>query len=117
MLKGICRGCQKSFQWEEPANVIHRFQLYCVGCPHCKTFHGVQDSAIVLYIEANPVPEEVMYTVWRIEDGKHIECLSGEGVTLQFASDNVQSGNEMAKTKPFSNIQTYYMKPVLDGLA
>lgn len=109
MLKGNCPNCNQLMQWEAPQP--DWYTLYVVQCPDCCAQHAIEDDEMVPYVVAKKPPTEVMYHVFYIEDGKSKPACDGEEVSYEYAKSTIEAGHRL-------NPQlTYYMKPVLDGLA
>lgn len=109
MLKGTCR-CGKEIQWDRP--VLRQPQdVYVILCPNCNTYTGVQKDEIVPVVKGFLAPKTVLYQVFAIRSDHHVPCNDGCKMDFDEAIINVKAGTEY-----FPNL-TYYMKPVLDGLA
>lgn len=120
MLKGNCPMCNQAMQWNEPEGINSLHQVYVVRCPStsCGVRVAVQNDSIVPVVKTEKVPTEVLYHVYRIEtSGRHLLCESDTPLPYHRAKQSVEAGIDLCKQKDFGHLVTYYMKPVLDGLA
>jgi len=114
MLKGNCPNCNQLMQWDQPKSISEAWQVYVLQCPDvkCGVRVAVQNDAIVPVVKAEKAPAEVMYVVYYVgTDGVHRVCNEGLKMSYERAKSNIEAGNKMY------DYNTYYMKPVLDGLA